>query len=364
VIRPSFDDLATVRGLAAIVVLLSHVVQVHFLRFTGLNTPLHWISSIASEYAVVVFFILSGYLIAHTLEANIKRNGTLRLDVYVIARIARIYPPFLYSIGVSLTVFFILDVFELPGRSSPMRLPTDLYASRDFVHLSFHEIKKALFMFDGLLEINGPLWSLYIEVKLYILFACALALVTKRSITQKILLVMVFYYLAKSGLALNPAFVGCAAVWLTGSIAYYVIQGGGRARLILCGGLIVITAICYLLKRIEISPWIVGREILITASITLLLFRVKLSTWVPMSRRLSDCSYSLYVTHFPVLLLAQSLLIYTNSTSVIAAGMLAILSIAAAASVAFIGGIIEAKKSMVQNGILTTLRRIESHDAA
>lgn len=363
-IRPSFDDLAAVRGLAAIVVLLSHVVQVHFLRFTGLNTPLHWISSIASEYAVVVFFILSGYLIAHTLEANIKQNGTLRMGVYVAARIARIYPPFLYSIGVSLTVFFILDVFELPGRSSPLRLPTDLYASRDFVHLSFHEIKKALFMFDGLLEINGPLWSLYIEAKLYVLFACALALVTKRSFTQKVLFVMVFYYLANSGLTLNPAFAGYAAVWLTGSIAYYAIEDGGRARLILCGGLIFIITICCLLKRIEISPWIIAREILITASITLLLFRVKLSIWVPMSRRLSECSYSLYVTHFPVLLLGQSLLIYTNSTSVIAAGMLAVLSVTAAASVAFVGGIIEANKSMVQNWILTTVRRIKRHDAA
>jgi hypothetical protein len=65
-----------------------------------------------------------------------------------------------------------------------------------------------------------------------------------------------------------------------------------------------------------------------------------------------------------VLLLGQSLLIYTNSTSVIAAGMLAVLSVTAAASVAFVGGIIEANKSMVQNWILTTVRRIKRHDAA
>ena len=87
--RSYFENLAGIRGVAAAVVLLSHVVQLHFLRFIGLNTPLHQITSITSEYAVVVFFILSGYLITHTLEANIERTGKLRLDVYAAARIAR-----------------------------------------------------------------------------------------------------------------------------------------------------------------------------------------------------------------------------------------------------------------------------------
>lgn len=109
--RRYFDNLAGIRGVAAVIVLLSHIVQVHFLRFIGLNTPLHHVSSIVSEYAVVVFFILSGYLITHTIEANIERNGSLRLDLYVVARISRLYPPFLYSISVSLLVFFVMDFF-------------------------------------------------------------------------------------------------------------------------------------------------------------------------------------------------------------------------------------------------------------
>jgi len=68
-----------------------------------------------------------------------------------------------------------------------------------------------------------------------------------------------------------------------------------------------------------------------------------------MGKELAECSYSLYVTHFPVLLLAQSLLIFTNSATVTAVVVLAVLNTGTAMAVAFIGGIIERKKLMVQN---------------
>lgn len=356
--RSYFENLAGIRGVAAAVVLLSHVVQLHFLRFIGLNTPLHQISSITSEYAVVVFFILSGYLITHTLEANIERTGKLRLDVYAAARIARLYPPFLYAIGVSLAVFLVMDVFGLPGRSGPLSLPGDLYAARDIVHLSLGEIKYALFMLQGMLEINGPLWSLYMEAKLYVMFACALALISGgRGIVSKLVLAAVFYYVAKCGLDLNPGFAAYAAIWLIGALAYYVWneRDGWRNRILICTVLIILAEVWVLLK--DATPlWLVARNALIAAFIAWLLFKLRVR--VPGPQRLADCSYSLYATHFPVILLAQSLLISTGSVSVGAAIGMAILSTAAAAGVALIGGAIEAKKSAVQNGLLTVFERL------
>lgn len=355
--RSYFDNLAGVRGAAAAIVLLAHVVQLHFLRF-GLNTSLHQVSSIASEYAVVVFFILSGYLIAHTLEANIERNGKLRLDVYAAARIARLYPPFLYAIGVSLLVFFVMDFFGLPGRSGPMRLSGDLYAARDIVHLSLGEIKRALLMLQGLLEINGPLWSLYMEAKLYVLFACALALIGgKRGIVSKLILAVVFYFVAKAGVELNPGFAGYAAMWLIGALAYYVWskQGGWRNCILMCAGLIIAAGLWHVVVD-GTALWIVARDVLIAAFISWLLFKRRVR--VPVHQSLADCSYSLYATHFPVLLLAQSLLISSGSVSIGAAIGVAILSTAAAAGVARVGGAIEAKKSAVQNGLLALAERL------
>lgn len=355
--RSYFDNLAGIRGLAAAIVLFSHIVQLHFLRFMGLNTPLHQISSITSEYAVVVFFILSGYLITHTLEANIERNGKLRLDIYAAARIARLYPPFLYAIGVSITVFLVMDIFGLPGRRGPLSLPGDFYAARDIVHLSLGEIKQALFMQQGMLEINGPLWSLYIEAKLYVLFALALALISGGGILRNLICVVVFYYVAKAGLELNPGFAAYAATWLIGALAYYVWneRSGRRDRVLMCVALIVAAEIWVVLKG-EVLLWMVAREAMIAVLIAWLLFKLRVR--VPAPQRLADCSYSLYATHFPVILLMQSLSISMGCVSVGAAIGVAILSTAAAAGVALIGGAIEAKKSAVHIGLLAMLERL------
>lgn len=356
--RSYFENLAGVRGAAAAVVLLAHLVQLHFLRF-GLNTSLHQVSSVASEYAVVVFFILSGYLITHTLEANIERNGKLQLFAYAAARVARLYPPFLYAIGVSLLVFLVMDFFGLPGRGSPMRLPGDLYTAREVVHLSLGEIKRALLMLQGMLEINGPLWSLYMEAKLYVLFACALALIEGgRGLVSKAILAALFYYVAKAGIELNPGFAGYAAMWLIGALAYYIWseRSGWRNRVWTCTALIIVAEACHMFFEGAV-PWMVARDVLIAAFIAWLLFKLRVR--VPSPQRLADCSYSLYATHFPVLLLAQSLLISTGSVSVGAAIGVAILSTAVAAGVALVGGAIESKKSLVQNWLIATAHALK-----
>ena len=352
-----FSNLAGVRGMAAVIVLVSHVVQLHFLRFIGLGTPLHQIFSLASEYAVVVFFILSGYLIAHTLETNIERNGKLRLGVFAAARIARLYPPLLYAVGVSLVVFLIMDVFGLPGRAGPLSLPGDVYAAREVVHLRASEIGGALTMMQGMLEINGPLWSLYMEAKLYALYACALALATGR---RSLVLTAVFLAVAWSGQKFNPGFANYAAMWMTGALAYYVWneRSSRRNRLLLCGGLIAVIFAAESWRALQngAAPWNLLHEVLVAAVIAWILFRMRLR--VPVSKRLADCSYSLYATHFPVLLLAQSLLLSTGSRSVEATVGVAVLSIAVAIFVALIGGNIEAKKSAVQNWLLASAARM------
>lgn len=355
--RSYFGNLGGIRGMAAVVVLFSHVVQVHFLRFTGLNTPLHQITSIASEYAVIIFFILSGYLIAHTLELNVAGNNT-RLGNYAAARIARLYPPLLYAIVVSVAAFVVMSILGLPGRAVPLRLPGDLYAARDIVNLSQGQVAMAALLLSGMLEINGPLWSLYMEAKLYVLFACIIALCDfGRSLWTKLVLSMVFFLVAVAGIKLNPGFAGYSATWCIGALAYYLWNEGEnyKSRILVCGACIIGSEIWHIYSD-GVRTIFVVRDMLIALLIAWLMFKRRIR--VPGSKILADCSYSLYITHFPVLLFAQSLLIFTGSTSVGAAMLVAIMSSAASFGVAFIGGAIEAKKTALQNALLALVERL------
>jgi peptidoglycan/LPS O-acetylase OafA/YrhL len=354
--RSYFNHLAAVRGLAALVVLFSHLVQIHFLRFIGLDTPLHIASSIASEYAVVVFFILSGYLISHSLESNIELHGRLRLDVYTAARIARLYPPMLFAVALSLLVYLCMGWFELPGRDGPLRLAGDLYSVRDEVHIRAGEVAGALLMLQGMLEINGPLWSLYMEAKLYILFACVLAFqMGQRSVA----LISVLLVTGWAGLRFNPEFSRCAIIWLLGCFAYYTWNGAGRAnarkRQLMCAWVIGGIALSELVLaawpsalRVSIMRLVGG--VLVVGGVSWLLFTNRIN--LPVAQRISDCPYSLYATHFPVLLLFQSWLISADSTSLAVTFWVAVASAFVSGLVALAGGRIEVKKDQVQKWVL------------
>ena len=62
------ECLTGLRGIAAVVVLLSHMVQVYWLRYEQLPLWVHATSSFSSAFAVKVFFVLSGFLIAHSID--------------------------------------------------------------------------------------------------------------------------------------------------------------------------------------------------------------------------------------------------------------------------------------------------------
>lgn len=131
----------------------------------------------------------------------------------------------------------------------------------------------------------------------------------------------------------------------------------------LCGGLIALIVLveAWRAQQLGASPWIVARDVLVAAGIAWLLFKLRIG--IPAGKRLADCSYSLYATHFPVLLLAQSLLISTNSTSVTAAVGVAVISTVASVGVALIGGAIEEKKAVVQSWILALTMHLKKHNS-
>ncbi len=139
------------RLMAAIVVVVSHIWPV-----MEPNFPLPW----PAHEAVIVFFVLSGYVIAHTVATR-ERSFTAFL-FNRITRVGSVTVPALtlgalFSLCVPLT---ISDVFPLPSGSGAM--------TRD-------SLISVLFLGEtwwspGFAPLNAPYWSLNFEVWYYVMF--------------------------------------------------------------------------------------------------------------------------------------------------------------------------------------------------
>jgi peptidoglycan/LPS O-acetylase OafA/YrhL len=149
--------LDVVRFMAALAVLIAHL---SLRPFTQAN--LLWRLGPYGDVAVVVFFVLSGYVIAYVVDQREKSAAE-----YFSARLAR-----LYSVaGLSLILTFILD-------SLGQRIDPDLYTYKSFLWKSeswsgylssavfLNEFQ--IFQFDGTSPgTNGPYWSLSFEATYY-----------------------------------------------------------------------------------------------------------------------------------------------------------------------------------------------------
>ena len=93
--HPKFELL---RGIAAIIVLIVHAIQLYWFRLIGSSNEIALISGLFGRHAVLLFFLLSGYLITLSILTNIIRNQRFDWTEYAAARIARIYPPLIGAI--------------------------------------------------------------------------------------------------------------------------------------------------------------------------------------------------------------------------------------------------------------------------
>lgn len=138
------------------------VVAFHTFLGLGVHTPAHLFAPMVQEtpfflrwllkgdWAVDVFFVLSGFLIGHILMMEIKRTGTIDLKRFYIRRTLRIFPIYWFMVfvagGVSLVQSnFRLDIFLINLFYIQNFFPPDMF---------YYEVT----------------WSLAIEEQFYVLF--------------------------------------------------------------------------------------------------------------------------------------------------------------------------------------------------
>jgi peptidoglycan/LPS O-acetylase OafA/YrhL len=183
-----------VRFVAAILVFMHHIADERFTART-----LTWIG-IFGEDAVMMFFVLSGYVIAYV--AAEKENTALE---YFVSRLAR-----LYSVAVPALILTVL--FDFIGKKADMSLyegrGNDSYPLiRTLISLSF---TNQLWFFDVRYFSNIPYWSISYEFWYYVLFGAAIF--TAGIWRWAIMLGLV--------LMIGPLILLLAPVWILGVYVY------------------------------------------------------------------------------------------------------------------------------------------------
>jgi peptidoglycan/LPS O-acetylase OafA/YrhL len=283
-----------IRFLAATLVILSHSYSL-----TGLDDPLQKYGETLGLLAVDVFFITSGFLVTGSL---FQRKSVIS---FVTARILRIYPALIAA--VLFCVFVIGTAYT--------RLPISLYFSDNGIYrFLFHNMTllgKLEFNLPGVFEnnplknaVNGSLWTLPVEVRLY----------------ASLTILSGFFYIKKikqSERFIKYAILSCCAISTALFIYYYEFScyTYGTLR---CVSMFFIGAACWVLRhRIIISHTI---SLFLLALPPLFLWDIKvffillhLVTWyfvlyaayAPDSfiRRFNlfgDYSYGLYIYAMPI----------------------------------------------------------------
>lgn len=192
-----------VRFLAAFLVLLSHMA---YRRFTDGNYAFLREWNLGSD-AVVLFFVLSGLVIAYTTDTKDRTLGAFAFN-----RLTRVYsvaiPAVLLTIGLDSWGASVApaayDGWWYNDAGVGMTLLRGLTFSTDWGLVSFR------------LGTNGPFWSLSYEIAYYALFAAAFYL--RGPLRVVALLVMVPIFGIKP-LLLMPA-------WLLGVLVYRMLRDG------------------------------------------------------------------------------------------------------------------------------------------
>jgi peptidoglycan/LPS O-acetylase OafA/YrhL len=188
------EALDSLRGLAALVVLLGHCLAVSGVAGDGWDfwlkyTPARLLTE--GRFAVILFFCLSGFVLARPFLAD-ERPSYSR---YVAKRICRIYPPYLAAIAVSAVLYWVVAPQPIPALghwfNSSWNLP-----------LTFRLLASHALMVGTLpsASLDNASWSLVHEMRISLVLPLLAWAVRRASLTSAgaaLVIYAVSHYLGK-----------------------------------------------------------------------------------------------------------------------------------------------------------------------
>lgn len=309
------------RGLAAVVVLLSHLRHLFLVDYSMLSSnrrgpalALVYFLTALGHQAVIIFFVLSGFLIAGSV-IKAALDGSWSWQLYLINRTSRLYVVLIPALFLGLS----LDRIGIA-------LGGSIYSG----HLHNHVIEFSVIHRSGWLDLvgnalflqdiwvrpfgsNAALWSLSYEFWYYLIFPfLALAIFAERSATR---------WSNAGAAALIFVFVGKAitlyfVIWLTGAAINLLPQipvDRGRLACTLAGACFVFSLV---VGRVVKDAPAFEADLFLGLAASGLIYAILANRrrhectglYLRAARGLARFSYTLYLVHLPLLVLIAACL--------------------------------------------------------
>lgn len=316
------------RGCAALVVALCHAFQIFITPFAGGATKY---IGLFSQASVMIFFVLSGFLIGNSALYNIKRNGNFDVSSYAKNRAMRIYPPLILAVMIMFALSFISPFIFQSGTVQLTHHHAGIPAYYSLLMDSRIAVSLLTFL-NGFTSVASPsnaaLWSLPLEVWYYVIVGFALC--RSRILNAFSVFILIF------GASINKIFILYGIVWFSGYMlsALYVFERIKHLRYI-SPALIVLT-LSFLLysARNYTSNASVDNLIQYNISAGFLFFSILyfMFQWNKLNfvklHSTAKYSYTLYIIHFPIYLFIYGCFEKINQSVLLTSLLVAVISFA------------------------------------
>lgn len=302
------------RWFAAFLVVIDHLRSFIFIEYNQIISPsildklFYFMTGLGHE-AVIVFFVLSGYLVGGELLRN---HSTLHdLKIYFIKRFSRIYTVFLPALFVGGILDYIgVTWFNASGLySNAYHISAMNFSVMDRLNVETFFINLGMMQtsLGATFGSNGPLWSLANEWWYYISPLLFLLVFKFNSWTLKIISIVIFLILL---IVLNSSIILYASIWFLGMLATKIKLQASKYSILGIGFLVVLSFFISRTRLWSLEPFYY--DLFIAFAITILLFvdlkgEQRTLPFKTTNKQLADFSYTLYLFHFPFVLLGISI---------------------------------------------------------
>ncbi len=189
-IKVYFENLNAIRFIAASLVIVHHIEQLKVFFHMQNNFESIGINMIG-KLGVVLFFVLSGFLISYLLFKEKEVTNTISIREFYIRRVLRIWPLYFLIIFLSLFLFPFISFLTLQGFEKEV-IWSDL-GYKIFLYVAF--LPNLVNVIYGVIPYASVTWSIGVEEQFYLIWP----ILNKKIANKWILMfsVILLYFLVK-----------------------------------------------------------------------------------------------------------------------------------------------------------------------